>query len=50
MRRMGTRHLEVNAAAESLGLTVRGVIESPIQGADGNVEFLALYSCQNRER
>jgi 23S rRNA (cytidine1920-2'-O)/16S rRNA (cytidine1409-2'-O)-methyltransferase len=34
---------EVNAAAESLGLTVRGVIESPIKGADGNKEFLALY-------
>jgi 23S rRNA (cytidine1920-2'-O)/16S rRNA (cytidine1409-2'-O)-methyltransferase len=33
----------VNAAAESLGLKVRGVITSPIQGADGNVEFLALY-------
>src|SRR5256714_10234138 len=42
--------VEVNAAAESLGLSVRGVIESPIQGADGNVEFLALYFCQNRER
>ncbi|HYX31063.1 MAG TPA: TlyA family RNA methyltransferase [Pyrinomonadaceae bacterium] len=34
---------QVNAAAESLGLRVRGVIESPIKGADGNVEFLALY-------
>lgn len=34
---------EVNAAALSLGLRVRGVIESPIHGADGNVEFLALY-------
>ena len=34
---------EVNAAAEKLGLHVRGVIESPIHGADGNVEFLALY-------
>jgi len=34
---------EVNAAAELLGLSVRGVIESPIHGADGNVEFLALY-------
>ena len=34
---------EVNAAAQQLGLEVRGVIESPIQGADGNVEFLALY-------
>lgn len=34
---------EVNRAAEELGLTVGGVIQSPIQGADGNVEFLALY-------
>jgi len=40
---------EVNAAAESLGLKVAGVIESPIKGADGNVEFLARY-CQYRER
>ncbi|HXT64784.1 MAG TPA: TlyA family RNA methyltransferase [Pyrinomonadaceae bacterium] len=41
---------EVNAAAESLGLNVGGVIESPIKGADGNVEFLALYRCQYPER
>ena len=41
---------EVNQAAESLGLVVGGVIASPIKGADGNVEFLAVYSCQNRER
>ena len=34
---------EVNAAAEALGLRARGVVESPIQGADGNLEFLALY-------
>jgi 23S rRNA (cytidine1920-2'-O)/16S rRNA (cytidine1409-2'-O)-methyltransferase len=34
---------EVNTAAKSLGLNVRGLIESPIRGADGNVEFLALY-------
>lgn len=34
---------EVNRAAEDLGLKVLGVNESPIQGADGNVEFLALY-------
>ncbi|HEY5838035.1 MAG TPA: TlyA family RNA methyltransferase [Pyrinomonadaceae bacterium] len=34
---------EINAAAESLGLSTAGVIESPIKGADGNVEFLALY-------
>ena len=34
---------DVNSRAESLGLIVQGVIESPIKGADGNVEFLALY-------
>lgn len=34
---------EVNHAAEELGFTVGGVIQSPIQGADGNVEFLAVY-------
>ena len=34
---------EVNRAAEQLGLLARSVIESPVQGADGNVEFLALY-------
>jgi 23S rRNA (cytidine1920-2'-O)/16S rRNA (cytidine1409-2'-O)-methyltransferase len=34
---------EVNRFAESLGLRVSGVIESPIFGAEGNKEFLALY-------
>jgi 23S rRNA (cytidine1920-2'-O)/16S rRNA (cytidine1409-2'-O)-methyltransferase len=34
---------EVNNAAQALRLKVSGVIESPIHGADGNVEFLALY-------
>ncbi len=34
---------EVNKAAEQLGLAVQNVIESPLQGADGNVEFLAIY-------
>lgn len=34
---------EVNASARELGYTVRGVVESPVRGADGNVEFLALY-------
>jgi 23S rRNA (cytidine1920-2'-O)/16S rRNA (cytidine1409-2'-O)-methyltransferase len=34
---------EVNAAAWELGLKVIGVIESPIAGAEGNVEYLALY-------
>lgn len=35
---------EVNSFAETLGLKVCGVIDSPIQGADGNFEFLALYA------
>jgi 23S rRNA (cytidine1920-2'-O)/16S rRNA (cytidine1409-2'-O)-methyltransferase len=34
---------QVNSAAKQLGLHVRNVIESPIRGADGNMEFLALY-------
>ena len=34
---------DVNCAAMKLGLQVRSVIESPIRGADGNLEFLALY-------
>lgn len=34
---------EVNQFAESVGLRGRGVIESPILGAEGNREFLALY-------
>jgi 23S rRNA (cytidine1920-2'-O)/16S rRNA (cytidine1409-2'-O)-methyltransferase len=34
---------EVNSAAKELGLRVRKIIESPIRGADGNIEFLALY-------
>ncbi|HEV2912809.1 MAG TPA: TlyA family RNA methyltransferase [Pyrinomonadaceae bacterium] len=34
---------EVNTAARSLGLVVRGVMESPVRGADGNVEYLACY-------
>src|SRR6185369_11907975 len=33
----------VNDAARALGLEVVKVIESPITGAEGNVEFLALY-------
>lgn len=37
---------EVNRAASELGLRVCGPIESPIHGADGNVEFLALYVIQ----
>lgn len=38
---------EVNRAAQGLGLRVCGVIRSPIHGADGNVEFLALYERSN---
>src|SRR5262249_53221889 len=34
---------EVNDAVQALGLNVVNVIESPIQGAEGNVEFLAFY-------
>jgi 23S rRNA (cytidine1920-2'-O)/16S rRNA (cytidine1409-2'-O)-methyltransferase len=34
---------QVNKTANELGLAVRNVIESPLRGADGNVEFLALY-------
>jgi 23S rRNA (cytidine1920-2'-O)/16S rRNA (cytidine1409-2'-O)-methyltransferase len=33
----------VNSAAIELGLNIAGLIESPIQGAEGNVEFLAHY-------
>jgi predicted rRNA methylase YqxC with S4 and FtsJ domains len=33
----------VNEAARALELEVVNVIESPIQGAEGNVEFLAFY-------
>jgi 23S rRNA (cytidine1920-2'-O)/16S rRNA (cytidine1409-2'-O)-methyltransferase len=34
---------EVNKAAEDFGLKAKEVIDSPILGADGNKEFLALY-------
>ena len=34
---------EVNQAALALGFRVLQVIESPLRGADGNIEFLALY-------
>ncbi len=34
---------EVNKAAGELGLQVMGVMQSPIEGAEGNIEFLALY-------
>jgi predicted rRNA methylase YqxC with S4 and FtsJ domains len=34
---------EVNTAARDIGLKVMQVIESPITGADGNIEYLAFY-------
>jgi 23S rRNA (cytidine1920-2'-O)/16S rRNA (cytidine1409-2'-O)-methyltransferase len=34
---------EVNETAAALGLRKVGVIESPIKGAEGNIEFLAHY-------
>src|SRR5918911_4476340 len=34
---------EVNQAARDVGLRVSGTLESPLRGADGNTEFLALY-------
>ncbi len=37
---------EVHRAALELGLKLKGVIESPIHGADGNIEFLAHYEKQ----
>ena len=41
---------DVNAAAESLGLRVGGVIDSPILGAEGNKEFLALYKLESADQ
>ena len=38
---------EVNASARALGLTVEGDTDSPITGADGNKEFLALYELKD---
>jgi 23S rRNA (cytidine1920-2'-O)/16S rRNA (cytidine1409-2'-O)-methyltransferase len=35
---------QVNQFAGSLGLELRGLIESPITGAEGNIEYLAHYS------
>jgi len=37
---------EVNSFAAGLGLRIDGVTESPILGAEGNKEFLALYAKQ----
>jgi predicted rRNA methylase YqxC with S4 and FtsJ domains len=33
----------VIVAAEAAGLACRGTIESPITGADGNIELLAAF-------
>ncbi len=38
---------KVNQAAEKNGFHILGVIESPIEGARGNKEFLALYENRN---
>ncbi|MGQ0543468.1 MAG: TlyA family RNA methyltransferase [Blastocatellia bacterium] len=38
--------LEVNSFAKSIGLSLLGTTESPIQGAEGNKEFLAVYERQ----
>jgi len=40
---------DISAFACSIGLTVEGVIESPISGADGNKEFLMLLGKQAGE-
>ena len=37
---------EVNEFAERLGFRVNGLIDSPIRGAEGNKEFLAMYDIQ----
>jgi 23S rRNA (cytidine1920-2'-O)/16S rRNA (cytidine1409-2'-O)-methyltransferase len=34
---------QINSFAETCGLTTTGVIDSPISGANGNKEFLAIY-------
>ena len=34
---------EINEIARTLGLLVRGLVDSPILGAEGNKEFLTLY-------
>ena len=34
---------KINAFAGEIGLMIKGLIDSPILGADGNKEFLALY-------
>jgi len=41
---------EVNTFAAESGLGVSGTIESPIKGADGNLEFLAFYERNQNDR
>ena len=41
---------EVNSFAEICGLKNSGVIESPITGAEGNKEFLALYELAKTQK
>ncbi|MEQ1642902.1 MAG: TlyA family RNA methyltransferase [Pyrinomonadaceae bacterium] len=38
---------QINAFVTELGLNIQGVIDSPILGAEGNKEFLALYAKGN---
>lgn len=40
---------KILAAAEKAGLSVRGVTRSPIQGTEGNTEFLAWLVCSEGE-
>lgn len=40
---------EVTAAADTLGLTRRGLVESPITGTEGNREFLAWFTHRRRD-
>jgi 23S rRNA (cytidine1920-2'-O)/16S rRNA (cytidine1409-2'-O)-methyltransferase len=40
---------EICACAESLGWTVRGVMDSPILGMDGNREFLACFVATKKD-
>lgn len=41
---------EVNEFASTLGLKIEKTIESPIQGTEGNVEYLAHYSYHPRSK
>lgn len=41
---------EVRSAALSLGAVMLGVMESPVTGSAGNLEFVAHFSCQTEDR